>query len=40
MWLVRATVQQDERVLLKPAAALSVSELQQTQHSTVRSGSV
>jgi hypothetical protein len=29
MWLVRATVHQDERVLLKPAAALSVSELQQ-----------
>jgi hypothetical protein len=29
MWLVRATVQQTERVLLKPAAALSVSELQQ-----------
>src|SRR5512141_1958517 len=27
MWLVRATVQRDERVLLKPAAALSVSEL-------------
>jgi hypothetical protein len=29
MWLVRATAQQTERVLLKPAAALSVSELQQ-----------
>jgi len=29
MWLVRATVQRDERVLLKPAAALSVSELGQ-----------
>ena len=28
MWLVRATVQRDERVLLKPAAALSVSELE------------
>ena len=27
MWLVRATVQRNERVLLKPAAALSVSEL-------------
>ena len=27
MWLVRAVVQRDERVLLKPAAALSVSEL-------------
>ena len=29
MWLVRATVQRDERVLLKPAAALSISELGQ-----------
>jgi len=29
MWLVRAIVQQDERVLLKPAAALSISELGQ-----------
>jgi hypothetical protein len=28
MWLVRATVQREERVLLKPAAALSVSELE------------
>ena len=28
MWLVRAVVQRDERVLLKPAAALSVSELE------------
>ena len=28
MWLVRALVQRDERVLLKPAAALSVSELE------------
>ena len=27
MWLVRAIVQHDERVLLKPAAALAVSEL-------------
>src|SRR5512135_2471170 len=27
MWLVRAIVQDDEHVLLKPAAALSVSEL-------------
>ena len=29
MWLVRATVQRDEQVLLKPAAALSISELGQ-----------
>jgi hypothetical protein len=29
MWLVRATVQQNERVYLKPAAALAVSELGQ-----------
>ncbi|HTP11025.1 MAG TPA: hypothetical protein VMP08_22375 [Anaerolineae bacterium] len=29
MWLVRTTVQQNERVFLKPAAALSVSELGQ-----------
>ena len=29
MWLVRATVQRDELVLLKPAAALSISELGQ-----------
>jgi hypothetical protein len=29
MWLVRAMVQQDERVFLKPAAALSISELGQ-----------
>jgi len=28
MWLVRAIVQHDERVLLKPAAALAVSELE------------
>jgi hypothetical protein len=28
MWLVRAAVGRDERVLLKPAAALSVSELE------------
>jgi hypothetical protein len=27
MWLVRAVVQHDERVLLKPAAALSITEL-------------
>jgi hypothetical protein len=27
MWLVRAVVQRDERVLLKPAAALSITEL-------------
>jgi len=29
MWLVRATAQRDERILLKPAAALSISELGQ-----------
>jgi len=29
MWLVRALIGRDERVLLKPAAALSVSELEQ-----------
>jgi hypothetical protein len=29
MWLVRATFGRDERVLLKPAAALAVSELEQ-----------
>ena len=35
MWLVRAVVQRDERVLLKPAAALSITELGQSQYSSL-----